>query len=44
MQSAGEQRVIAWIKHHAQQGRTITGDANAIRNTHPTGAIVRYGA
>ncbi len=43
MQSAGEQKVIEWIKHHALQGRTITGEPNALRNTNPTGAIVKLG-
>lgn len=43
MQSVGEQKVINWIKHHAAQGRTVTGDATALRNVHPTGAIVKLG-
>lgn len=43
MQSTGEQKVIEWIKHHALQGRTITGDPTAVRNTMPTGAIVKLG-
>lgn len=40
MQSCGEQRVIAFIKHHAMRETTVTGDANALRKTLPTGAIV----
>ncbi len=43
MQSTGEQKVIAWIKHHAMQDRTVTGDASALRYETPTGAIVRLG-
>lgn len=43
MQSTGEQKVIEWIKHHAAQGRTVTGEPAALRNVHPTGAIVKLG-
>lgn len=44
MQSVGEQKVIAWIKHHAVQGRTITGDLASVRSVEmPTGAIVKIG-
>lgn len=44
MQSAGEQKVIEWIKHHAMQGRTVTGEPTAIREVQPTGAIVKLGS
>ena len=43
MQSNGEQKVIEWIKHHAVQGRTVTGEPLALRNTTATGAIVKLG-
>jgi hypothetical protein len=43
MQSTGEQRVIEWIKHHALKGRTVTGDAGALKQVQPTGAIVKLG-
>jgi hypothetical protein len=43
MQSVGEQKVIEWIKHHALQGRTVTGDAGALRQVQPNGAIVKLG-
>lgn len=43
MQSAGEQKVIEWIKHHALRERTVTGESSALRNTMPTGAIVKLG-
>jgi hypothetical protein len=43
MQSVGEQKVIEWIKHHARQGRTVTGEPNAIRQVQPNGAIVKLG-
>lgn len=43
MQATGEQKVIEWIKHHALQGRTVTGEPKALRNTTPTGAVVRLG-
>lgn len=43
MRSVGEQRVIEWIEAKAMQGRTVTGEAAALRNVHPTGAIVKLG-
>ncbi|KRR22167.1 hypothetical protein [Bradyrhizobium retamae] len=44
MQAAGEQKVIEWIKHHAAQGRTVTGEPSALRDTQTnTGAIVKLG-
>jgi hypothetical protein len=43
MQSTGEQRVIEWIIHHAARGRTVTGEPSALRETTPTGAIVKLG-
>jgi hypothetical protein len=43
MQSVGEQKVVEWIKHHARSGRTVTGDAAAIRQVQPNGAIVKLG-
>lgn len=39
MQSTGEQKVIEWIKHHALQGRTITGEAGAIKQVQPQGPL-----
>lgn len=44
MQSTGEQKVIEWIRHHALQGRTVTGEASALRDTRTnTGALVKFG-
>jgi hypothetical protein len=44
MQSVGEQKVIEWIKYHALRGRTLTGEASALRDTRTnTGAIVKLG-
>lgn len=43
MQSVGEQKVVEWIKHHALQGRTVTGEPSAVRQVMPTGAIVKLG-
>jgi hypothetical protein len=44
MQSTGEQKVIEWIKHHAAQGRTVTGEPTALRQVNPSGAIVKLGS
>jgi hypothetical protein len=42
MQSAGEQKVIEWIEHHALQGRTVTGNPDAVRSVEtPAGAITK---
>lgn len=43
MQAVGEQKVIEWIKVKALVGRTVTGEPEAIRNPHNTGAIVKLG-
>lgn len=43
MQSVGEQTVINWIAHHALRDRTVTGDPTSVRNTMPTGAVVKLG-
>jgi hypothetical protein len=43
MQSVGEQKVIEWIKAKAEQGRTVTGEPQALRTVTPTGAVVKLG-
>lgn len=44
MKSVGNREVIDWIIAKALGGRTVTGEPSALRNTTPTGAIVRMGS